>query len=108
MDIEQAWKFVENSLSELEKQYEIIRSAARCIDLNPESPLTSPMYVVSEHLIKALEHLVDDKESTIDWYVHECDFGKKQMEAGYHTTEKEEMRKIATIKDLRWLVEVQY
>ena len=45
--------------------------------------------------------LNDDKEA-VEWYVHECDYGRKGMEAGT----KDNMKIIRTVDDLRWLVEL--
>lgn len=96
------WKFVESSLLLLQEQTDKINAAARAVMLDPGSPLWEPSYIVGNRLLEALSELVDDSFSSISWYANECDFGREAMDAGCDGN----IKKISTIEDLRWLVEL--
>lgn len=100
--LDEAWKFVENSLEEMKKQDEYICKITKLLGLEPESELRNSFYVLLDNLIESLEMLVGDETSAIEWFVHECKFGTKDFEAGC----KNNSRKIKTVEDLRSMIEV--
>lgn len=100
--IDLKWKFVESALLVLLEQTDKINAAARAAKIQPESPLWEPAHIIGSKLVEALSELVDDSFSSISWYAHECDFGRKAMEASCDGR----LRKIETIEDLRWLIEL--
>ncbi len=50
----------------------------------------------------ALAGALDVSHEWLDWWAHECRCGENPMEAG----NAQEMRKIATIDDLIWVIEL--
>lgn len=101
-EIDLKWKFIGESLALLQEQTDKINTAARAAMLDPGSPLWEPAYIVGSRLLEALSELVGDGFSSISWHANECDFGREAMDAGCNG----DMRKIETIEDLRWLVEL--
>jgi len=102
-DIDFKWKFVEESLKLLQEQIDRVNSAANSAMIVPESPLWEPAHIIGGKMVQALSILVGDDFSNISWFVSECDFGRKAMEAGCDRN----MQTIDTCDKLRWLIEIE-
>lgn len=56
--------------------------------------------------ISLLSESVGDKNTWIEWFVFENEFGKKAMEAGYRNEgDKKKLKKIKTVEDLWKLIQ---
>lgn len=98
---EETWLFVSKILIDMQIQSDKLIKATERLLIAPESPLIEPHYVVEGNLIKVIERLIGDDFDNISWFVYECDYGRKPLEAGC----KNDMRSIDSIENIRWLIE---
>jgi hypothetical protein len=96
------WLHIETVLRKMKANTERFNDLIDKIGLMPESVLCESLYQIQDDCIKTLSYLVDDNFDNISWYVFECEYGDKDMEAG----KEGDIRAIKTIDDLRWLVEL--
>lgn len=102
MTNDEKWKYVADVIAAMRKVADTHSEAVHKLMIAPESPLVDPCHRFEGMLISTLEHLVGDCFQAISWFVYECDYGRKSMEAGCSGS----MRKIETVDDLRWLTEL--
>ena len=69
----------------------------------PESKLYGAAWMAFDNYTDCLERLVGDSGSWLHWYCWENGMGKKRLEAGIGNN----MRKIKTIKDLLWVINLK-
>lgn len=98
---ENHWAFVESKLLQMQAQRKRLHDSVELLMLHPESPVYESQHILEQALIDSLEQLIGDANQTIDWFVHETNFGEKAMEAGF----QDDMRTINTFEQLRWLIE---
>ena len=96
------WFFVSGMLADMEIQSDIVSDATEGLLISPESPLIEPQYKTMQNLITALALIADDYDDSLNWFVHECDFGRKPKEAGCENN----MKLIDSHDRLRWLIEL--
>ena len=72
------------------------------IGVDTESELFDTMFKMHDNYMAMVSDKVGDDFDSLGWYVYENEYGEKAMEAGV----KDDMRKIKTIDDLMWLMEV--
>ena len=99
---EKTWIFVSKMLIDMQIQGDKFRKATEGLLIAPESPLIEPHHVTEGNLIKVLERLIEDDFDKINWFVYECDYGRKPLEAGCEN----DMRLINSIEKIRWLIEL--
>jgi len=96
------WEYISGVLISMRDRSDAMNKLMDAFDINPESALFKYFYEAHDDLISAMSLMVDDGKEAIEWYIYECDYGRKSMTAGV----KENMKIIRTIDDLRWLVEL--
>lgn len=100
MSDDEKWVFIEKSIEDLKNQYDIFSDIIRTIKIEPESPLCEIVYRTGQALVDSLSIIANDTNEFIDWYVNECDFGRKAKEAGC----KDKMILIDNVKKLREVI----
>jgi hypothetical protein len=73
------------------------------LGLAVESPIHQVVWSLQAVCNIAVGKLVGDYGQWLEWFSQENDFGRKAMEAGV----KEDMRPIATLDDLLWVIELE-
>ena len=96
------WFFVSGTLDAMQKNSERFDNATDGLMIEPESPLVSCLSNSEHNLITALSFLIGDNFNTLNWFVYECDHGRKPMEAGVDG----DMRMINSHDRLRWFLEL--
>ena len=72
------------------------------LDLRPEGPITSALWLTQDALTLATAELVGDKAEWLTWFAADNEMGTKAMEAG----PVGQLRPIKTLEDLLWVIEV--
>lgn len=72
------------------------------LDLRPEGPVTTALWITQDALTKATAELVGDGAEWLNWFAADNELGAKAMEAGPLGKE----RPIKTLEDLLWVIEV--
>lgn len=72
------------------------------LDLRPEGPITSALWLTQDALTKATADLVGDQAEWLTWFIADNEMGAKAMEAG----PVGQLRAIKTLEDLLWVIEV--
>ncbi|MCH9835404.1 hypothetical protein K0U83_07060 [bacterium] len=74
------------------------------VGMSPEAPILEALWAATEALTHAVEtRLGIASPGWLDWYACENHVGKDGKEAGYG----DDLRKIKTLEDLAWLVEME-
>lgn len=102
MDKKEKWDFIEKSIENLKDQYDAFGSITRAIRIEPESSLCEAVYRTGQALVDSLSIIAEDDCAFIDWYVNECDFGRKPKEAGC----KNKMILVDNIEKLKTVIEL--
>ena len=79
-----------------------IQPVIDALKLCGEDPITNTVWQLQTDLTRAYAALLDDALESLAWYAAENDMGAKGMEAGSGS----DVRKIRTVEDLLWLIEV--
>lgn len=82
MNIDKKWIFVSSMLDIVKDNYDSINEISEILKINPESVFHNHVHTLCESIVKMSKFILDDKYDFIEWYVHECDFGRKPKEAG--------------------------
>jgi hypothetical protein len=72
------------------------------LDLRPEGPVTTALWITQDALTKATAELVGDHAEWLNWFAADNELGAKGMEAGPDG----QLRSIKTLEDLLWVIEV--
>lgn len=102
MTQDQKWEYIKKTLTKMQDCEDKHTAARKAVGLDFESPLVEPMHRMQDMLIDTLSIMVGDDFGSLGWYITECDYGLKPMEAGCTGN----MRKIQTVDDVRWLIEL--
>lgn len=86
----------------MEKSDALFVPIIEAMQLAPESPACEAVWLLQAELTTATSARIGDHWDNLSWYALENDFGKSKREAG----PPGKMRKIRTLKDLLWLIEV--
>jgi hypothetical protein len=81
----------------------LIQPVTELLGLAVESPIHQAVWALQEGYTKAVGRLVGDEGNWLEWFAHENDFGRKNMEAGPTGN----MRPIKDLDDLLWVMEVE-
>jgi len=100
--LDKKWQLIKELMEEMRERSEKTSELCKTLSLDFESPLVTPIFEAEDATIRAISMLLGDQLETLDWFVYECDYGRKEMEAG----KGDDMRKICTYEDLRWLIEL--
>lgn len=87
---------------QIELSNALIEPINTVMGLSMESPINTAVWGLQVAYTKAVAKLVGDPADWLDWYAAENDFGRKAMEAGPTGN----LRPIATLADLVWVMEV--
>lgn len=71
------------------------------LDLRPEGPITTALWLTQDALTKATSELIGDDQDWLAWFAAENDMGAKAYEAGPAGA----VRPIKTLDDLLWVIE---
>lgn len=96
------WELVSAMLTTLDQESTALAAALAPLMIAPESPLREHFYRLADALTAACGALVGDHAEDIDYFVFECDYGRKPKEAGSYG----DMRLIDSLDRLRWLIEL--
>lgn len=92
----QAWMERHQAMeSMLDKIYAITNA-------DPGSPLLDEIYRLMNAHTKAVARIVGDTEGWLDWFEHECEFGRLPKQA---SARGEKMTTIRTVKQLARIIE---
>jgi hypothetical protein len=72
------------------------------LDLRPEGPVTTALWLTQDALTAATADIVEDEAQWLQWHHADNEMGAKAMEAG----PKGDMRPIKTLEDLLWVIGV--
>jgi hypothetical protein len=103
MTIDDKWNYVAGTLITMRNETDKLEAAIDAVKIDHESLLVTPCDVLQDCLIDALGLLIDNCFDSLEWFIYECDYGRKPKEAGVEGN----MRSIKTMEDLRWLMELQ-
>ncbi len=96
------WEYIAGVLIDMRERSEAMRKLMSSLQVDSESPLYEPFCQSEDDLVTTLAMMVDDSFDAINWYIYECDYGRKPKKAGV----KGNKRVIKNIDDLRWLVDL--
>ena len=96
------WHFVSGVLDRMKIQKYRYYNAIEPLLIPIDSPLVEPFFLQQDLLLDSLSFLVEDYGNHINWFVHECRFGRDAKEAGC----KGNMKLIDSHDRLRWLIEL--
>lgn len=85
----------------IEQADQRMKPVIEAMGLPPESPPWVAVQELQTSLTVMTAAYVGDLDNWLEWYWMENDMGRKAMAAG----QKEDMRPIKTLADLRWLLE---
>lgn len=88
--------------SAIERADKLINPVIETLQLAPESPIPESVWGLQDALTVAYAQLIGDGFEWLSWYAHENNFGAGGYEAGPVGA----TRKIRTLEDLLWLIEV--
>jgi hypothetical protein len=86
----------------IEETEAMIKRVSDLMGLDPESPVLQAIWAIETDYTKSVAALVGDRYESLFWYWMENGMGRKSFDAG----PKGKTRKIKTLKDLLWLIEV--
>ena len=84
-------------MRDMEAQY---RTLDALMGSEPEAPLPLAVNRLMEAYTDQVSAHLGDSRQWLEWYWLECDLGAKPKVAGPH----DDMRRIATIEDLAWVI----
>lgn len=96
------WELITKTLTKTREQNDRLEQATKGLMLSPESPLLESQAITECSLINVLAHIVGDAFDTLNWFVYECDYGRRALKAGRN----DDMRLIDSYDQLRWLLEL--
>jgi hypothetical protein len=96
------WDFISQTLLKLKEERDRFDEANDGLLIAPESPLIEPLSNIEALLVDALDRMIGNGDSDIEYFVYECKFGSSPHKAG----KDHDMREIKTLDDLRWLIEL--
>ena len=79
-----------------------IQPVIDALKLCGEDPITNTVWQLQTDLTRAYAEILDDAFESLSWYASENDMGAKGRKAGIGS----DVRKIRTVEDLLWLIEV--
>ena len=98
----QEWKLVEKGLDKIKRVFDIIDNINDIFECT-DSEFTASIYSLIDDYISLLQEQVDDQDHFIEYYIYDCEFGKKPLEVIINN----EKRIIKTPDDLKWAIEKQ-
>lgn len=101
MDMDVVWQKIETSLMKFQDDHHALMDGTRGLRIEPESILFQSFSDAQNIAVEFISLLVDDPFEFISWYCCECEYGERPMKAG----PQKDQREIASIEDLRWLIE---
>ncbi len=77
-------KTLKKHLNIIQEQYEKYNEMANYIGLFPESEMSKPLYTLMENYVELLSDVYDDNLEWIDYFIWECDWGKRPGEVNIY------------------------
>lgn len=74
-------------LETLKEQSDKYNEMAKYIGLTPESDISNPIYTLIDSYVDVLKHLYEDNLEWIDYFIWECDWGKRPGEVSINGEE---------------------
>ena len=98
-------------LQDWENQFHVTDKAWKCLkllfgDIDCDSEIGKAIWGSFTEYSRVMAMLLGDKDEWLSWYCWENDMGMKEHKARPGMNRK--MRKIKTLKDLLWLIEVKH